>query len=64
MKNNYNLGSLRRVCKQKIEMYNLTEKSFLVGLIDYFRNFKALIILFLLYICIVYAPNQNRKAQE
>ena len=35
----------------------LTEKSFLVGLIDYFKILKALIILFLLYICINYVPN-------
>ena len=33
-------------------------------LIDYFRILKALIILFLLYICVNYVPNQNGKVQE
>ena len=33
-------------------------------LIDYFRILKALIILFLLYICMNYVPNQNVKVQE
>ena len=35
-----------------------------MGLIDYFRILKALIILFLLYICANYVPNQNGKVQE
>ena len=54
----------------KVENWNvellekLTEKSSLVGLIDYFRILKALIILFLLYICINYVPNENGKVQE
>ena len=30
-----------------------------MGLIDYFRNLEALIILFLLFVCINYVPNQN-----
>ena len=44
--------------------WKLTEKSTLVRLIDYFRVLKALIILFLLYICMNYVPKQNRKVQE
>ena len=35
----------------------LTEKPSLVGLVDYFKILKALIILFLLYICMNYVPN-------
>ena len=42
----------------------LTEKSSLLGLIDYFRIFKALIILFLLFVCMNYVPNQNAKGRE
>ena len=42
----------------------LTEKSSLVGLIDYFRILKTIIILFLLYICKNNVPNQNLKVQE
>ena len=62
MKNNYTLNSLKRVCKQKIEIYEkLTEKSSLLVLIDYFSIFKALIILFLLFACMNYVPNQNGK---
>ena len=32
-----------------------------MGLIDNFRNLKALIILFLLFVCMNYVPNKNRK---
>ena len=67
MKNNYTLDSPRRVCKQKIESkttWKITEKSSLVGLIDYFRILKTIIILFLLYICMNNVPNQNVKVQE
>ena len=35
-----------------------------MGFIDYFRILKALIILFLSYICMNYVPNQNGKVQE
>ena len=35
----------------------LTEKSSLVGLIDYLRTLEALIVLFLLYIFMDYVPN-------
>ena len=42
----------------------VTEKASLVGLIDYFRILKALMILFLLYIYRNYVPNQNEKVQE
>ena len=35
-----------------------------MGLIDLVRILKALIILFLLYICMNYASNQNGKVQE
>ena len=35
-----------------------------MGLIDYFRIFKALIILFLLIFLINYVPNQNGKVPE
>ena len=60
MKNNYTFNSLKRVCKQKIEIYEkLTEKSSLLGLIDYFRIFKAFRILFLLFACMNYLPNQH-----
>ena len=30
-------------------------------LLDYFRILKALIILFLLFVCMIYVPNQNGK---
>ena len=30
-------------------------------LLDYFRILKALIVLFLLFVCMNYVPNQNRK---
>ena len=33
-------------------------------LIDYFRNMKALINLFLLFACMNYVPNQNGKVLE
>ena len=52
MKNNSTLDSLRRVCKQKTEMFN------------YFRILKALTILFLLFVCMNYVPNQNVKVLE
>ena len=39
----------------------ITEKSSLLGLIDYFRILKALIILFLLFVRMNYVPNQNEK---
>ena len=45
----------------------VTEKSYLVALVDYFRILKALIILFLLFqLCVLfsylnYVPNQNDK---
>ena len=68
MKNNYTLYSLRKVCKQKPEIIKLleklTEKSSLLGLDDYFRIYKALIILFLLFVCMNYNPNQNGKLLE
>ena len=35
-----------------------------MGLIDYFRILKALIILFLLFLCVNYVPNQNVKVLE
>ena len=35
-----------------------------MGLIDYFRILKTIIILFLLYICMNNVPNQNVKVQE
>ena len=38
--------------------------SSLVGLLDYFRILKALIILFLLFVCMNYIPNQNEKVIE
>ena len=68
MKNNllltvYN-GSMKAENSNVELLEKLTEKSFLVGLIDYFKILKALIILFLLYICINYVPNYNGKVQE
>ena len=33
-------------------------------LLDYFRILKALIILFLLFVCMNYVPNQNGKVLE
>ena len=42
----------------------ITEKSSLVGWINYFKILKALTILFLLYIRMNYVPNQNMKVQE
>ena len=35
-----------------------------MGLLDYFRILKALIILSLLFVCMNYVPNQNRKVVE
>ena len=35
-----------------------------MGLLDYFRILKALIILFLLFVCMNYVPNQNGKVLE
>ena len=35
-----------------------------MALLDYFRILKALIILFLLFVCINYVPNQNGKVLE
>ena len=35
-----------------------------MGLHDYYRILKALIILFLLFVCMNYAPNQNGKVLE
>ena len=35
-----------------------------MGLIDYFRYLKALIMLFLIFVCINYVPNQNGKVHE
>ena len=35
-----------------------------MGLIDYIRILKALIILFLLYFCMNYVPNQNGKFRK
>ena len=35
-----------------------------MGLIDYFRILKTIIILLLVYICTNNVPNQNGKAQE
>ena len=42
----------------------LTEKSSLVGLLEYFRILKVLKILFLLFVCMNYIPNQNGKVLE
>ena len=39
----------------------LTEKSSLLGLIDYFRTLKAFTILFLLIVCMSYVAIQNRN---
>ena len=68
MKSNYTLYSLRKLCKQKFKIIKLLEKltetSSLLGLVDYFRIFKALIILFLLFACMNYIPNQNGKVLE
>ena len=33
-------------------------------LLDYFRILKALIISFLLFVCLIYVPNQNGKILE
>ena len=35
-----------------------------MGLLDYFRISKALAILFLLFFCMNYVPNQNGKVLE
>ena len=35
-----------------------------MGLFDYFRTLKALINLFLLFVCMNYVPNQNGKVLE
>ena len=35
-----------------------------MGLIEYFRILEALVMLFLLFVCLNYAPNQNGKVQE
>ena len=35
-----------------------------MGLLDYFRILKALIILFLLFVCMNFVPNQNGKVLE
>ena len=35
-----------------------------MGLHDYYRILKALIILFLLFFCVNYVPNQNGKVLE
>ena len=35
-----------------------------MGLTDYFRILRALIILFLLFACMNYVPNQNEKVLE
>ena len=35
-----------------------------MGLLDYFRILKALIILGLLFVCMNYVPNQNGKVLE
>ena len=42
----------------------LTEKSSLVGLLEYFRILKVLKILLLLFVCMNYIPNQNGKVLE
>ena len=42
----------------------MTEKSSLVGLLGYIRILNALIILFLLFVCMNYVPNQNGKVLE
>ena len=42
----------------------MTKKLSLVGLIDYFRILKALIISLLLFVYIDYVPNQNRKVLD
>ena len=56
VKSNYTLDSPRRVCKQKIEMYNYLKIVIFSGqvrLTDFFRILKALIILFLLIFLLV-----------
>ena len=35
-----------------------------MGLVDYFKIWKASIILSLLFVCIQYVPNQNEKVLE
>ena len=35
-----------------------------MGLLDYFRILKALIILFLLFVCMNHVPNQNGNVLE
>ena len=35
-----------------------------MGLLDYFRILKTLIILFLLFVCMNYVPNENGKVLE
>ena len=35
-----------------------------MGLVDYIRILKALIIFSLLYICMNYVPNQNEQVQK
>ena len=35
-----------------------------MSLLDYFRILKALLILFLLFVCMNYVPNQNGKVLE
>ena len=35
-----------------------------MGLLDYFRILKVLIILFLLFVCMNYIPNQHGKVME
>ena len=35
-----------------------------MGLLDYFKILKALIILFLLFACMNYVPNENEKVLE
>ena len=61
MKNNLLFTAYKESTKAKnvsVELLEkLTEKSSLVGLINYFRILEALIVLFLLYICMDYVRN-------
>ena len=61
MKNNLLFTAYKESTKAKILsvelLEKLTEKSSLVGLINYFRILEALIVLFLLYICMDYVRN-------
>ena len=44
------------------DLANSTEKSYLGGLLGYFRILNGLIILFLLFICMNYVLNQDGES--